>query len=302
MKTRRNGFTLIELLVVIAIIAVLIALLLPAVQQAREAARRTQCRNNLKQIGLAMHNYHDIYQMFPPGWIAVDAGVSSAHEGTSGVGWAAMILPQLEQANVWQQFDPNVSIADPANEAFRKNTLSVFRCPSDPQPDTWEIEEEGSPGTVLAELPIANYIGAFGTEELDGCENMPGTAPVNASGQCVGDGSLYHNSSTRLRDYLDGTSNTFLVGERRTDADEDWYSTWVGMVPEGEEAFQRVLGSADHVPNDPVAHFDDFSSQHAGGSHFVWGDGSVSFISGSIDKATYQALGTIKGGEAVSNF
>lgn len=302
MKTRQRGFTLIELLVVIAIIAILIALLLPAVQQAREAARRTQCRNNLKQIGLALHNYHDIFQMFPPGWIGVDAGVSSAHEGTSGIGWAAMILPQLEQSNVYQQFDANVSIADPTNDAFRDNRLSVFRCPSDAQPETWEIEEEGSPGTVLAELPIANYIGAFGTEELDGCENAPGTDPVNASGQCIGDGSLYHNSSTRIRNYTDGTSNTFLVGERRTDEDQGWFSTWVGMVPEGEEAFQRVLGSADHTPNDPAAHFDDFSSPHTGGAFFVWGDGSVSFISDSIDGDTYQALGTISGGEIATNF
>ena len=112
MKTSRRGFTLIELLVVIAIIAILIALLLPAVQQAREAARRTQCRNNLKQLGLAMHNYHDVFLTFPSGWIAVDAGVPSAHAGTSGLGWGAMLLPQIDQANLYELFNPNVSIAD----------------------------------------------------------------------------------------------------------------------------------------------------------------------------------------------
>ncbi len=302
MKSRKSGFTLIELLVVIAIIAILIALLLPAVQQAREAARRTQCRNNLKQLGLALHNYHDIHLTFPSGWIAVDSGVSSAHEGISGASWGAMILPQIEQSNLWEQFDSNLSIADPANDEFRRHPLSVFRCPSDPQPDFWEIEEEGAPGTVLAELPIANYIGAFGTEELDGCENAPGTDPVNSSGQCIGDGALYHNSSTQIRDFTDGTSNTFMVGERRTNEDLGWYSTWVGMVPEGEEAFQRVLGAADHVPNDPAAHFDDFSSHHTGGTHFVFGDGSVNFVSGSIDLTLYQSLGTISGSEVVGEF
>ncbi|MCA9074562.1 MAG: DUF1559 domain-containing protein [Planctomycetaceae bacterium] len=297
MKTRRSGFTLIELLVVIAIIAILIALLLPAVQQAREAARRTQCRNNLKQIGLALHNYHDIHQMFPPGWIMTDGGIPSAHDGVSGVGWGAMILPQMDQGNVWTQLDANVSIADAANDEFRDNALSIFRCPSDPQPDSWEIEEEGMPGNVLADLPIANYIGVFGTEELDGCENVAGVAPVLPSGQCVGDGTLYHNSSTRIRSITDGTSNTFIVGERKTDVDLGWYSTWVGVVPEGEEAFQRVLGSIDHVPNHPAAHFDDFGSHHVGGAFFVFGDGSVTFISESIDQTVYQALGTIQGGE-----
>jgi prepilin-type N-terminal cleavage/methylation domain-containing protein/prepilin-type processing-associated H-X9-DG protein len=299
MKTSRRAFTLIELLVVIAIIAMLIALLLPAVQQAREAARRTQCRNNLKQIGLALHNYHDIFQTFPSGWIGVERGMHSAHEGTSGAGWAAMILPQVDQSNLYNLFNPHLSIADPRNEAFRETTLSVFRCPSDPQPEFWDIEQEESPGTVLARLPTANYVGTFGTEDLHDCENAPGTPPVRANGQCVGDGSLYHNSRVRIRDYTDGASNTFIVGERMTNEELGWYSTWVGMVPQGKEAFQRVLGSIDHVPNDPVAHFDDFSSQHTGGAHFVFGDGSVSFVSESIDKGTYQALGTINGGEVV---
>ena len=105
----RRGFTLIELLVVIAIIAILIALLLPAVQQAREAARRTQCKNNLKQIGLALHNYLDVTQVLPPGWIAVDdTGAPSAHEGTSGVGWATMILPYMGQANIYNQFNASL--------------------------------------------------------------------------------------------------------------------------------------------------------------------------------------------------
>lgn len=152
MKTQtyqRRGFTLIELLVVISIIAILIALLLPAVQQAREAARRTQCKNNLKQIGLALHNYHDVARAFPPGWIAVDdTGSPSAHEGTSGVGWAAMILPYLEQGNIYSQFNASLPLTDPANAAFLRNQIPGYKCPSDPQPEFFFIAEEGSGVTI----------------------------------------------------------------------------------------------------------------------------------------------------------
>ena len=302
---RRRGFTLIELLVVIAIIAVLIALLLPAVQQAREAARRSQCKNNLKQIGLAMHNYHDLFLRFPPGWIGVDptTGAQSAHEGGSGAGWALMLLPQMEQAPLYNKFNFNVPINDPVNAPWIKTRIPSLVCPSDTAPAiTWQIEEEGSPGAVLAELATANYIAAFGTEELDGCENAAGTAPVTAQGQCVGNGAVYHNSSTSIRGFTDGTSNTILVGERKTKADLGWWSTWSGMVPEGEEAFQRVLGSLDHTPNHPDSHLDDFSSYHVGDTHFLMGDGHVRFVSENIDGALYQALGTIRGGEVVGEF
>ena len=298
----RQGFTLIELLVVIAIIAILISLLLPAVQQAREAARRTQCRNNLKQIGLALHNYHDVHSTFPSGWIAVDGGAHSPHEGLNGAGWGTMILPFIDQANLYEEFNASLAIENPANATFLGTLIPSFRCPSDPQPDFWEIEEEGSPGTVLAELPIANYIGVFGTEELDGCENAPGSFPVSDAGQCVGDGMLYHNSSIQIKDIRDGTSNTLFIGERRTDPAAGWYSTWAGMVSEGEEAFQRVLGSTCHPPNDPAAHLDDFSSNHTGGAMFVLGDGSVHFVSESIDIGVCQSLATRAAGEIVGEF
>lgn len=302
LSATRRGFTLIELLVVIAIIAILIALLLPAVQQAREAARRTQCKNNLKQIGLALHNYLDVAGVLPPGWIAVDdTGAPSAHEGTSGVGWATMILPYIEQANIYRQFNANLPLTDPANAAFLRNQIPAYKCPSDPQPEFFVIAEEGS-GVPITGLPIANYIGNFGTEELDGCENAPGTFPVMADGTCKGNGAFYHNSKVRIADFTDGTTNTFIVGERKTVANLDWYSSWPGMIAEGEEAFQRVCGSADHPPNSPATHFDDFSSRHVGGAQFCLGDGSVRFISENIDRGVYQSLATIQGGEVVGEF
>ncbi|WP_417382345.1 DUF1559 domain-containing protein [Gimesia sp.] len=295
-KPTRRGFTLIELLVVIAIIAILIALLLPAVQQAREAARRSTCKNNLKQIGLALHNYHETHSVLPSGWIGVQPGVGPNVEYGSGWGWGTMILPFMDQSALYKQINFNLDINDSAQTpGLIDIVMPAYRCPSDPADNTFELEEEGSPGTVLARLATANYIGVFGSEELDDCETVaPGT-------NCQSSGLFYQNSNTRFRDITDGTSQTLFVGERRTDATAGWYSTWVGAVPEGEETFSRVLGATDHVPNDPAAHFDDFSSHHTGGAQFLFGDGRVRFISENIDKNVYQSLSSIRGGE-LTNF
>ena len=302
---RRRGFTLIELLVVIAIIALLIALLLPAVQQVREAARRTSCKNNLKQFGLALHNYHDQCKLFPPGYISVDAatGKMTPINGGSGAGWGLLILPQIDQAALYNKFNLNRPIADPVNAPWIITPVSAFLCPTDTAPSSkWTLKAEANPNQVLAELATANYVAAFGSVSLDDCENPPGTAPVSAAGQCIGNGSVYHNSRLSLRDFTDGASNTLFIGERKTNANLDWWSTWAGMVAGGSEAGQRVLGCLDHRPNHPATHFDDFGSLHAGGAQFLMADGSVRFVSESIDTALYQALGTIRGGEIVGEF
>ena len=310
----RRGFTLIELLVVIAIIAVLIALLLPAVQQAREAARRSQCMNNLKQIGLALHNYHDTHLAFPPGWIGANP-VTRAHDvnGPNGFGWGTMVLPYLEQNNLYDQFDFRSSIIDdtlgtPTNLSLITTRLPVFECPSDSHSGEWMIEPEGG-GTPIATLAAANYVGLFGFQyvgplpdgddhrDLHVCEEL---APGQ---QCTGDGVFYHNSRVNIGQITDGTSNTIMVGERASQVGTAplFHSTWTGVIPGGEEAFARILGSTDHTVNGGV-HAEDFSSRHTGGAHFILGDGHARFIGENINLEVFRALGTRAGGEPIGEF
>lgn len=292
-RTVSRGFTLIELLVVIAIIAILIALLLPAVQQAREAARRSQCSNNLKQFGLALQNYHDTHRVFPPGWIGVTANAPDPH-GANGWSWGAFLLPMLEQKPLHQRIDFNAPVQSASLE-IRDRALSVFRCPSDTGSETWTINDE-SFGAPIVSLPTANYIGMFGTQELDDCENVP------AGGICSSNGAFFHNRSIKIAEISDGLSQTLMIGERRSSDTLSWHSTWMGIVPAGEEHFVRTLGSADHTPNHPSGHFDDFSSQHPMGVHFVLGDGHVKFISRTISEEVYRNLATRNGREVVTDF
>jgi prepilin-type N-terminal cleavage/methylation domain-containing protein/prepilin-type processing-associated H-X9-DG protein len=289
----RRAFTLVELLVVIAIIGLLVALLLPAVQAAREAARRTSCRNNLKQIGLALHNYHDVHQQLPAGWQGWAAPNSQTPlaQGTPGWGWAAAILPQMEQTALADSLRFDLAIGDATNATGRIMALKNYRCPSDANSDDlFELEAANGSGAI-AELARSNYVAMFGTDHLHDCEGLP------AGQTCEGDGAMYHNSRTNFRDLLDGLSQTLVVGERSSKLGA---STWTGAVAGGEEAFARILGIADHPPNDPAAHFDDFGSEHAGGVNFVFGDGSVRFIANQISTATYRGLATRAGREVVS--
>lgn len=298
---KSRGFTLIELLVVIAIIAILIALLLPAVQQAREAARRSTCKNNLKQLGLALHNYHDVHNTFPSGWIGVENRLSNI-EGESGFGWGAMLLPYIDQNPLYQQFNFSLAMDVNPNRDLLKSTLPTFQCPSDPKPETFLTPDRN--GTDI-NLSTANYVGVFGTVELDDCENPPGTAPVTSTGQCVSDGTFFHNSKVLFRDFTDGSSSTIIVGERTTFIDPvsnvPFYATWSGALPEVEEAAARILGHAEHPPNE-FEHPEDFGSSHVGGAQFVLGDGHVRFISQNIDTLVFQALSTRNQGEIINEF
>lgn len=286
----RFAFTLVELLVVIAIIGVLVGLLLPAVQSAREASRRVTCKNNLKQIGLAAHMYHSAFRTLPPGWLAHDPATRRPDpEGVPGWGWAARLLPYLEQQNVQNNLiDWNVAIHDPLHEEARQTILQVFVCPSDPGSLIWELDDEDD-ADPLVELPKSNYVGVFGLEDIE-------DAPA------LGEGILFFRSKVRFGDIADGLSNTLAIGERSSFIG---FSTWLGVVTEGEEAMDRILGICDKPPNpnpgeyDELGEMDDFSSFHTTGTIFCSADGSVHWISENIDRTTYQAWATRHGGEVV---
>jgi prepilin-type N-terminal cleavage/methylation domain-containing protein/prepilin-type processing-associated H-X9-DG protein len=245
--TRRQGrgFTLIELLVVIAIIAVLIALLLPAVQSAREAARRAGCVNNLKQIGLALHNYHDSNNTFPPGYVSSVLGTvlnacnQDSENGLSvdlGAGWAwgSAILPFLEQQPLYNSINFNLSVAYHDNDTCSLTPLSVYLCPSDPGPSVVPVfsdpPDPANPGTynashIVDTLSRGNYVGMYGLGEICSQSNALDAANNNGAGPLGAHaGIFYRNSNTSVAQITDGTSNTIAIGERSHNLS---YATWV---------------------------------------------------------------------------
>jgi prepilin-type N-terminal cleavage/methylation domain-containing protein len=331
-SSRRSGFTLVELLVVIAIIAILIGLLLPAVQKVRESSFKTQCQNNLKQIGLALHNYHDANRHFPAGYVDGNKDQNSTPDNDVGPGWgwASYLLPYLEQDNVYRQINFNVTVGMGANAPISQLPLKVFQCPSDPYQLPFDVYDSTftNPVTTLAH---SDYVGCNGWEECfsNAGGNAQGGGNDGLAGQygSAGNGLFYRNSHYRFADILDGTSNTIVVGERSGNHSP---STWTGAVPGGRcpawmagqpplssppgpaydnadfgEAFVLSHGNATHVPSADIPIFDPdtFYSMHTGpGAHFLFGDGSVHFLSRNIDPYTYQHMCTIAGEEVVTNW
>ena len=308
-RGRHVGFTLIELLVVIAIIGVLIALLLPAVQMAREAARRAQCKNNLRQIGLALHNYIDAEQSFPCGYISkwnpTDPGKADVGPGW---GWAAQLLHYVEQEELYHAINFDRNIEHDENSTSRRRLLSIYLCPSDPLSSRVINVLAEDQTTVITQVAGANYAGMFGTGEVgDALDN--------------GNGTFYRNSKTRPKDLVDGLSRTIVAGERSHNISR---VTWTGAVAGGflgatprseggvvqtpadpEPSFIMILGPVGtedlpRTPNHPLAHNEDYWSMHTGGCHMVMGDGSVQFISDHIDSVVYQSLATRAGGETTN--
>ncbi len=295
---RLGGFTLIELLVVIAILAVLMGLLLPAVQKVREAAARTQCVNNLKQIGLALQNYHDTARSFPPGYIS--SYDSAGNDTGPGWGWAAFLLPQMEQQNLYNAIQFTQNIEAPANSAPRVQPLKPYVCPSDSVSPTWtatKYDLAGKPIASICEVAAASYVGNFGVSE-------PGVD---------GEGIFFRNSKVTIGEVTDGTSLTMLVGERSFRWAE---ATWVGavasasMVTSANSPAQPgewvssgfVLGHTFEGaggPGSPGTEGNGFSSQHSQGAHFVFVDGHVQFLRTAMDHQVYRALSTRAGGEVV---
>ena len=299
------GFTLVELLVVITIIGILISLLLPAVQAAREAARRMSCSNNMKQIGLGLHLYYDMFNMLPAGWRGYDPGTDEPHWfGLPGWAWSASILQYMEQTALQDtliHFDQPIHAS--INDAARVAKIGIFRCPSDIGEDTFELEagsEDNFGATFPMQLATGNYIGVFGTEDFHHvCDPDETTPPYNG---CKGDGTFYLNDQVRFADISDGLSNTLVVGERSS----KWApSTWVGVVTGGKHGVARVAGLACIAPNseqDEEEYSHNFSSMHPSGTNFLAGDGSVKLISETIADACFQALATRDNGDIVGDY
>ena len=313
---RRRGFTLIELLVVIAIIAVLIGLLLPAVQKIREAANRMQCSNNLKQIALGVHGYHDTQKYLPANTLLTDKDQNWDNPNWS---WLARILPYVEQGNVYQQGNiPTNTLKQSQTQVATQ--INLFLCPSDPVSHTGPRKD----GTNMGGFPLGqtNYKGVAGanwgtwdltTDNKDpggsdiGCDRRwrnPSTIDGSYNGLNDGDGIFTRTDQRhkkRIADIDDGTSNTFMAGE---DVPEwNTHCSWpyanhaTGTCGIGPNA--KRLDGRRYDPTDwPNVY--SFHSRHPNGLNFAYVDGSVHYISDSIQLVIYRALATRKGGETVS--
>ena len=294
----KTGFTLVELLVVIAIIGILIALLLPAVQAARESARRVQCTNNLHQMGLGLQLYHDAHRRFPSGVVY-----------PNWVFWSGALLPYLEQRSLYEELDFSQGWSDPAsgNGLASKTFLSVFRCPSSAAPQY--SNAQGVPGRV----PATYLAVGSGTDTRES-----GDVPDHL-GLPLRDGLLYVNSQTRIADILDGSSNTVAIGEalflpkvNGPDLDGQtiqivdhwligsdglsWWPTGIREISEAVGSLGAPLNGAElNIPIDQKEI--GFASRHPGGCLFVYGDGHVEMVLDTIERRAASQLGTIAGGE-----
>jgi prepilin-type N-terminal cleavage/methylation domain-containing protein/prepilin-type processing-associated H-X9-DG protein len=299
-RSLRYAFTLIELLVVIAIIAVLIGLFLPAVQKVREAASRMKCENNLKQIGLGLHNYHDTNHQFPSGYVASEPNGDPNFSSAPGWGWATFLLPYIEEGNLYNQIQPSIQANSPINSsavaAAIQTHISLYVCPSDQTPPgAFNVRSlpsnpsyplvyfQGSASGVMA--GPSSYAACVGRDEDSDADGITGS------------GVFYCNSQTQITNIADGTSQTILIGER---AWVNAQGVWAGAIPGCAMAFgpQNACLSiiSGGMPNSPIyappmlvqchAHLvnpttdtdgglDDISSMHPGGANVLFADGSV---------------------------
>jgi prepilin-type N-terminal cleavage/methylation domain-containing protein len=338
-RRRQSAFTLIELLVVIAIIAVLVALLLPAVQQAREAARRTQCRNNLKQYGLAIHNYESTFGWIPPGGTGNWDVTWSAGRGTR-LSWHARVLPFMDQQPLYNQINWNMFNAfsgpalpppapqpapgiDPANsglilmdgQRLRSQVLPYAMCPS----ETWP--------RLFGDMAQTSYNGSLGSQFSESV--LGECAPFNVNAEFLPAGNISHGNSddprqlsgvftrwgasVRFSDCTDGLSNVFFVGENIPECRDHRGGFWTqnGVTHASTVVPPNNMNTCPNWPNPPMPacialnnwNFSfGFRSRHAGGVHFLFGDGAVRFISENISIITYNRLGGRRDNRPVGEF
>ena len=298
----RRAFTLVELLVVIAIIGVLVALLLPAVQAAREAARRMACSNNLKQFGIAIHNYHDVHLTLP-------ISISYARENprpapqVNGKGWILSILPQLEQPALFAQFEPGFNgmfsatggIQMAACRTAIRTRIKVIECPSDGKSKRI-ITNAAQWGGI--EVAVTNYKGVIGDTRMGGATSIhQGTEPDTHN--TIGNNGLFYRNSyqepNRLATITDGTANTFMVGEDVPD--QNIHSA--AYFANGDYASCHAPLNYFPKPPTPGSWWNviSFRSLHPSGAHFCLADGSVHFVSQTIDYTLYRRLSSKNGGE-----
>ncbi len=297
----RRAFTLVELLVVITIIGILIALLLPAVQAAREAARGAQCRNNMKQLALGLHNYLDKVTAFPP------AGFS----GKPGFSWSVYVLPSLEQESLYERFDCKYWYSESPNYSPTTTMVGAYYCPSGTvtvSGSTWDYYSS----KYLPAMHYAAVHGPKGTNPQTGAAYPVYTVPVpsgqSAQGNCATSGILYIDSATKMADITDGTSTTFLLGElswKDSAAYRVWTRGWASGTFIGTATFssaspgRNVAYGINLVPF-TGANFNDvsFGSQHPRGTHFAMADGAVRFVQETIDMTVYRAIASRNQDEA----
>lgn len=275
-STARRALTVLELLVVLAITAVLLGLILPAVQGIRESARRLTCSNHLRQLGIALHSYHDVYHGLPPGWQPESTRLTA-------YGWGASLLPFIDQGGLVRAIARDLPLNSAENALACRQTLPLLLCPSDAAPRGFSLFADKG-GLLLAArvgelplaaLPSANYLGVFGTTDPD---MVAGT---------TGDGAFIEGESRRVSEFYRGLTNALWLGERTA---RRLPSTWIGFVVSGEDAPSRVVGEAFQGPNRAAADECEFDSRHPGCANFLWGDGGVRPIADSIDSALYRRL------------
>lgn len=310
MRNRKDtGFTLVELLVVIAIIGILIALLLPAVQAAREAARRTECKNNLKQMALACHNYHDTHKVFP---------INHGDTGNS-FGWLAMILPFMEQSPLHNQIDFRTLITTDQNMVVARTPVEAYRCPSDATPDrvsggyhVWSnwCWPASCPSESRSDIAVSSYKGLDGPgyDMSESQSPMPHGMFDRRMGLRVGGGNVKTNMALGMRDVLDGTSNVLMAGENipgfmAWPSWAAWHSPMTAQYPINHPfkvwgTTQNRIQSRHHGWTAGFA----ASSYHPGGAQFFMVDGSVQFVSENIDFNEYQQLVHPQDGLPVGGF